>query len=137
MFFAVSLGLEMTFSHIFSLTAEDAPLSVVIIGVGLGNFETFKNFFEDGSAKLQHSNGVPISRDIAQFAAFSDFEESSSKVVAKALSAVSEQFVQYFVNNGIKPQPPIPAPDLSKSLRQSLRKSKKNKSVKRSKSAAQ
>ena len=70
--------------------AEDAPLSVVIIGVGLGDFSTFKNLFEDGSAKLQHSNGVPISRDIAQFAAFSDFEESSSKVVAKVRRSTRE-----------------------------------------------
>jgi len=114
--------------------AEDAPMSVAIIGVGLGNFDTFKNLFETGSAKLQHSNGVPISRDIAQFAAFSDFEESSSKVVAKALSAVPEQSVQYFVNNGMKPHAPTPAPDLSKNLKQSMRKSKKNKSVKRAKS---
>ncbi|CAB9505045.1 Copine-1 [Seminavis robusta] len=113
--------------------AEDAPMSVVIIGVGLGNFEAFTNFFEDGSAKLQHSNGVPISRDICRFAAFSDFEESSSKVVAEALSAVPEQFVQSFVNNGIKPRPPIPAPDLERILRQSTRRSKKKK-TKRSKS---
>jgi Copine len=114
--------------------AEDAPMSVVIIGVGLGNFDALKSFFDDASTRLQHSNGVPISRDIAHFAAFSDFEESSSKVVAKALSAVPEQFVQYFVSNGIKPQPPLSTPDLGKSLRQSMRKSKM-KSVKRSKSA--
>lgn len=114
--------------------AEDAPMSVVIIGVGLGDFETFKTYFDEHSPKLQHSNGVPISRDIAQFASFSDFEESSSKVVGKALSAVPEQFVQYFVNNGVKPQPPLPAPDLSKVLRQSQKKNKKNKGVKRSKS---
>lgn len=116
--------------------AEDAPLSVVIIGVGLGSeFETFKNLFEDHSAKLQHSNGVPISRDIAQFAAFADFEDSSSKVVGKALSAVPEQFVQYFVNGGIKPQPALPAPDLSKILRQNLMKKKKKKRAKRTRSA--
>lgn len=115
--------------------AEDAPMSVVIIGVGPGDFETFKNLFEDHSEKLEHSNGVPISRDIAQFAAFSDFEDSSGKVVAKALSAVPEQFVQYFVNGGMKPRPPLPAPDLSKILRQSMRKSKKKKSVKRLRSS--
>lgn len=115
--------------------AEDAPLSVVIIGVGLGNIETFRNLFEEGSAKLQHSNGVPISRDIANFAAFSDFAENSSKVVAKALNAIPEQMVHHYVNNGIKPAPPIPVPDLRKSLRQSakLRKSKKT-PPKRSKS---
>ena len=108
---------------------------MVIIGVGLNDFEGFKTFFEEHSAKLQHSNGVPISRDICQFAAFRDFEESSSKVVGKALSSVPEQFVQYFVNNGVKPQPPLPAPDLSKQLRQNQKKSKKGKGVKRSKSS--
>lgn len=112
--------------------AEDAPLSVIIIGVGEGDFSTFKGLFEEGSAKLQHSNGVPISRDIASFASFFDFNDSCSEVVAKALAQMPEQFVQYEYNSGVKPRPPVPAPDLEKNLRKSIRKSRK-KSTKRSK----
>jgi len=116
--------------------AEDAPLSVIIIGVGDGDFSTFNNLFEDGSAKLQHSNGVPISRDIAQFASFNDFDDSSGKVVAKALHALPEQFVQYCINSGVKPRPPLPAPDFEKSLRKSIRKSRKSKMIRQSTKSA-
>jgi hypothetical protein len=110
------------------MAADDAPLSIVIIGIGPGNFGPMADFFQTGS--IRHSNGVPISRDIVQFAAFGDHEDNSSSVVAQALGEIPEQFVRYFLDSGKTPQPKLPAPDFkAKHLKE--RKSKQKHRSKR------
>lgn len=96
--------------------AEDAPLSIVIIGVGdnTGEFEAIKEHLANGG-KLRHSNGVPIARDILGFAALSDFQQSAEKAVAEALREVPEQCVEYFTDNGIQPRPPLAKEEMSSS----------------------
>lgn len=96
--------------------AEDAPLSIVIIGVGTDDF-SFVEMLEgqgDESGKLRHSNGVPIARELVNFVTFHEFSGNASQCVVEALREVPEQFVQYFINSGIKPLPPKPPPDFSR-----------------------
>lgn len=82
--------------------AEDAPLSIVIIGIGDGDFSGVQRLVADETGKLSHSNGVPIARDTAQFVAMDDYNGNARTCVAEALRDVPEQFVQYFTNSGIE-----------------------------------
>lgn len=93
--------------------AEDAPLSIVIIGVGMGDFQFMDVLtgYGDENGKLRHSNGVPITRELVSFVTFHEFGGNASQCVVDALREVPEQFVQYFTNSGIKPMPPKPVPD--------------------------
>lgn len=111
------------------VAAEDAPLSIVIIGIGPGNFEGMADFFRNGS--IRHSNGVPTSRDIVQFSAFSDYGGNSSSVIAEALEEIPEQFVRYFIDSGKKPQPKLPPPDFEEQFKERKRKLKKKRSTRR------
>ena len=87
--------------------AEDAPLSIVIIGVGENKdeFDGIQMVFANGE-KLIHSNGVPIARDIVGFSAFPDHGHNAGEAVEAAFDHLQEQFVQYFNSNGIAPSPP-------------------------------
>ena len=91
--------------------AEDAPLSIVIIGVGNGDFSKIEKLTGNEKGPLRDSRGVPVAREIVHFVTFKQFMGNASEVVAAALKELPEQFVQYFVTNGFKPLPPIPPPD--------------------------
>merc|ERR1712241_115668 len=67
------------------------------------------------TGKLHHSRGVPISRDVLHFVPFRAYNGNTSACVADALCDVPEQFVQYFLNSGLKPMPPLPVPDFTSS----------------------
>jgi Copine/C2 domain len=92
--------------------AEEAPMSIVIIGVGTGDFQFMDILIGcgDDSGKLRHSNGLPITRELASFVTFHEFGGNASQCVVEALRDVPEQFVQYYSNAGIKPLPPKPVP---------------------------
>jgi hypothetical protein len=94
--------------------AEDAPLSIVVIGVGPGSFKNVQTLMGDESGKLRHSNGVPVARDLVQFVAFNDYHGSASRCAAVALRDVPEQFVQHYINAGVKPKPPRATLDFNK-----------------------
>lgn len=94
--------------------AEDAPLSIVVIGVGDNDFRRLEELTGDETGKLRHSNGVPVARDVVQFVAYPDFHGNVSKCVSEALSEVPEQFVEFYTSNGIEPRPPRAAPDFSR-----------------------
>lgn len=94
--------------------AEDAPLSIVVIGVGPGGFKSTERLMGDESGKLRHSNGVPVACDVVQFVAFNDYHGSASRCAAAALRDIPEQFVQHFMNSGVKPRPPKATPEFSR-----------------------
>jgi hypothetical protein len=95
--------------------AEDAPLSIVIIGVGTGDFQFVDILagYGDESGKLRHSNGVPITREVVNFVTFLEFGGNASQCVVESLREIPEQFVQCFTNSGIMPMPPKPVPDFT------------------------
>jgi len=95
--------------------AEDAPLSIVIIGVGNDDFQFVDLLLGcgDESGKLRHSNGVPIARELVNFVTFQEFNGNASQVAVESLREIPEQFVQFFTSSGIMPLPPLPPPDFS------------------------
>lgn len=91
--------------------AEDAPLSVVMIGVGNRDFSAVEKLVGDEIDRLRDSRGIPIAREIVNFVSFKQHAGNATEVIAEALKDIPEQFVTFFVNNGTKPQPPVPTPD--------------------------
>jgi Copine len=76
---------------------SDAPLSIVIIGVGNADF-TAMQFLDDLKG---------MKRDIVQFVPFNKYRYDSSGLTAATLSAIPEQLTGYFQCMGISPHPPI------------------------------
>jgi len=81
---------------------SDAPLSVVIVGVGDADFSGMH--FLDNASK-------PGKRDIAQFVEFNKHSGSSVSLSSETLSEIPEQLVGYFQSKGIEPLPPVSRKD--------------------------
>mmetsp|Transcript_967 Transcript_967/g.2212 ORF Transcript_967/g.2212 Transcript_967/m.2212 type:complete len:633 (+) Transcript_967:86-1984(+) len=94
--------------------AEDAPISIVIIGVGNSDFTSVKQLCGEKNYKLRDSRGIPTAREIVTFVSFKQFGGNATEVIAEALKEIPEQFVEYQVINGVKPLPPVPAPNFEK-----------------------
>lgn len=90
--------------------AEDAPISIVMVGMGNGDFSALERLCSP-KTRLKDARGIPIARDVLNFVSFRECEGNASKVIAHALKNIPEQFVTYFVSNGISPRPPVPPPD--------------------------
>ena len=91
--------------------AEDAPISLVIVGVGNRDFSEIAKLCGDENGRLRDSRGIPIAREIVTFVSFKQFQGNAAEVIAAALKEVPEQFVEYHsVMNGSKPQPPVAPP---------------------------
>merc|ERR1712176_1664370 len=94
--------------------AEDAPLSIVIIGVGNGDFSDIKCLTGDqNTGKLSNSHGVPIAREMLHMTTLEDYHGDINECAADAFHDVSGQLFQHFLNCGQKPNPPIPIPDIT------------------------
>jgi len=93
--------------------AEDAPLSIVLIGVGDDGFQVIHHLTGNEMGGLTHSNGVPISRDIVSFVSFNDCYGNATQTISEGLKDIPEQFVQHFTNAGILPNPTVAVPDYS------------------------
>jgi hypothetical protein len=76
--------------------ARDAPLSVVIVGIGGADFSAMK-FLDD----FQES--VAGGRDICTFVEFSFFADNRSALSKATLSQIPKQLVDYFYGKGILP----------------------------------
>lgn len=95
--------------------AEDAPLSLVIIGVGNRDFSAIQKLCGDEkNGRLRDSRGIPVAREIVTFVSFKQFGGNATEVIGEALKDIPEQFVEYHVMNGSKPLPPVRPPDFAK-----------------------
>jgi hypothetical protein len=94
--------------------AEDAPISIVIIGVGNKDFSAIEKLCGDENGRLRDSRNIPVAREIVTFVSFKQFGGNATEVIAEALKDIPEQFVEYHVMNGTKPLPPVPPPDYAK-----------------------
>ena len=77
---------------------SDAPLSIVIVGVGNADFSGMR-FLDDLSK--------PGKRDIAQFVEFNKHSRHSVELTAETLNEIPDQLVGYFTSHDIKPLPAI------------------------------
>jgi hypothetical protein len=77
---------------------SDAPLSIVIIGIGDADFTSMQ--FLDDSSK-------PGKRDIAQFVEFNKHNRDSVALTSETLREIPDQLVGYFQSKSIAPLPPL------------------------------
>ena len=83
-----------------SLTAiSDAPLSVVIVGIGPADFSSMQ-FLDD----VAERSNIP---DIVQFVEFNKHKHDFNALTRETLQELPDQMVAYFQRNGIDPLPPV------------------------------
>jgi hypothetical protein len=80
--------------------ASDAPLSIVIVGIGNADFSTMQ--FLDDFQTQEH-----IGRDICQFVEFNRHKSNKMSLTQATLDEIPDQVVDYFYSRGIKPLPAI------------------------------
>jgi hypothetical protein len=76
----------------------DAPLSVVIVGVGTEDFSSMK-FLDD----------IETTRDIVQFVEFNQCQAYWHQLAKATLGEIPQQLVSYFLSHDIQPYPAITA----------------------------
>lgn len=90
------------------MRAVTLPLSIIIVGVGMAEFDSMNQL--DGDSGLFGGNGVKAGRDIVQFVAFRDIGLDGSRLAKELLAELPKQVVQYMQLAGIvpaKPQVPV------------------------------
>ncbi|CAM9714165.1 unnamed protein product [Ectocarpus sp. 12 AP-2014] len=87
--------------------AADAPLSIVIVGVGQGDFTAMEHLDGDRQRLTSPFTGKVASRDMVQFVPFRDFNgfgSAAQHALAKhVLAEIPGQFISYMQSNGIDP----------------------------------
>lgn len=87
--------------------AADAPLSIVIVGVGQGDFTAMERLDGDRQRLASPFTGKVASRDMVQFVPFCDFDgfgSAAQHALAKhVLAEIPGQFISYMETNGIPP----------------------------------
>jgi hypothetical protein len=78
--------------------AADAPLSIVIVGVGEEDFAVME--FLDASKER-------VGRDMVQFVEFNRYRENSAELTSATLKEIPHQLVSYFLGRDIEPLPPV------------------------------
>lgn len=86
--------------------ASDAPLSIVIVGIGSADFSSMR-FLDDFQNDGVHG------RDICQFVEFSKYREDRRALTRATLEEIPDQFVDYFYSRGIMPLPPVHGSQMS------------------------
>ena len=79
--------------------ASDAPLSIVIVGIGDADFSAMQ-FLDD------FQTDIGGGRDICQFVEFRKYQNDKSALAEKTLEEVPRQLVDFFYTRGIMPMPP-------------------------------
>lgn len=80
--------------------ASDAPLSIVIVGIGNADFGAMQHLDD-----FQDSSGA--GRDIVQFVQFSQHANNRAALARATLEEIPDQMVDFFMGRGIRPLPPI------------------------------
>jgi len=74
----------------------DAPLSIVIVGIGNADFSSMQHLDDSGSPT-----------DIVQFVEFNRHRHDPNSLTVATLSEIPDQLVSYFQRNNIPPPPPV------------------------------
>ena len=80
------------------------PMSIIIIGVGNGDFGAMETL--DGDDGLMDSNGVRCKRDLVQFVPFNKFKNNPAALAREVLAELPDQLVEYMRVIGKSPNPP-------------------------------
>jgi vacuolar-type H+-ATPase subunit F/Vma7 len=85
------------------VAATDAPLSIVIVGVGNADFSSMQALDGDDGG-LRSRGGVRAKRDIVQFVPFSKFAASPAGLAAELLAEIPSQVHAFCSTAGFIPQ---------------------------------
>ena len=80
------------------------PMSIIIIGVGNGEFGAMETL--DGDEGLVDSSGQKCKRDLVQFVPFNKFKGNTAALAREVLAELPDQFVEYMRLIGKNPNPP-------------------------------
>lgn len=89
------------------MEAADSPLSIVIVGVGQGDFTAMERLDGDRQRLVSPFSGKEAARDMVQFVPFREFDgygSAAQHALAKhVLAEIPGQFIQYMETHGIAP----------------------------------
>ena len=83
--------------------ASFLPISVIIVGIGNGNFGNMDILDADDNP-LYDSRRRKADRDLVQFVPFNDFKNDPPKLAEQVLEEIPRQVVEYYQHKGIKPK---------------------------------
>ena len=87
--------------------ASYLPISVIIIGIGYGDFGNM-DILDADENPLFDKNGRKADRDLVQFVPFYKFSNSDGdKLAEQVLEEVPRQVVEYYLHNKIYPGDPV------------------------------
>ena len=83
--------------------ASMLPLSVIIVGIGNGNFANMERLDGD-KYPLTSSKGKKRIRDIVQFVPFSKYQNDKEKLTMEVLAEIPRQIVEFYTIKNLKPE---------------------------------
>ena len=86
--------------------ASFLPISVIIVGIGNGNFNSM-DILDADENPLYDRNRRKADRDLVQFVPFNQFKNDPAKLAEQVLEEIPRQVVEYYQHKGIKPQDDI------------------------------
>ena len=78
------------------------PLSVIIIGIGNGDFSNMV-YLDADENPLVNSRGVSAVRDLVQFVPFLKYESNPENLAIEVLEEIPRQIIDYYDQNDIEP----------------------------------
>ena len=83
--------------------ASFLPISVIIVGIGNGNFGNMDILDADDNPLID-SRRRKADRDLVQFVPFNDFKNDPPKLAEQVLEEIPRQVVEYYQHKGINPK---------------------------------
>ena len=84
------------------VAASFLPISVIIIGIGNGDF-TKMDVLDADVIPLYDSTGRKADRDLVQFVPYNQFKDNPQKLAEQVLEEIPRQVVEYYQHKGIQP----------------------------------
>ena len=86
--------------------ASFLPISVIIVGIGNGDF-TSMDILDADENPLYDRRKRKADRDLIQFVPFNKFKNDPPKLAEQVLEEIPRQVVEYYQHKGIKPSSDI------------------------------
>ena len=83
--------------------ASFLPISVIIVGIGNGDFENMKLLDADEDP-LFDKNRRKADRDLVQFVPFNQFKDNPVELANQVLEEIPRQVLEYYQHKGIQPK---------------------------------
>ena len=84
------------------VAASFLPISVIIIGIGNGDFRNM-NVLDADEYPLYDRTGRKADRDLVQFVPYNQFKNNPQKLAEQVLEEIPRQVVEYYQHKGIQP----------------------------------